>query len=109
MNREPQALFGGEPVEVEAGELPRRCELAGQIATGFVGHSGGLRSGLLLRAHAARIPSLRQQPFKEVEALLRLGQLLSQLAHFAFQPFKPILEFAPTRALPPRTGPQTAP
>src|SRR2546427_12475032 len=37
---------------------------------------------LLLWAHSARIPSLRQQPFDEVEALLRLGQLLSQLAHF---------------------------
>src|SRR2546423_12934681 len=63
---------------------------------------------LLLRAHSARIPSLRQQPFDEIEALLRLGQLLSQLAHFAFQRFKPILEFAPTGELVPAgTGPQT--
>src|SRR5437870_13773424 len=63
---------------------------------------------LLLRAHSARTPSLRQQPFKEVEALLRLGQLLSQLAHFAFQRFKSILEFAPTgELLLIRTAPQT--
>src|SRR6266576_3399970 len=63
---------------------------------------------LLLWAHSARIPSLRQQPFDEIEALLRLGQLLSQLAHFAFQRFKPILEFAPTgELLLIGTGPQT--
>src|SRR5438034_9813891 len=63
---------------------------------------------LLLRAHSARIPSLRQQPFDEVEALLRLGQLLSQLAHLAFHRFKPILEFAPTgELLLTGTGPQT--
>src|SRR5437879_12521840 len=63
---------------------------------------------LLLWAHSARIPSLRQQPFDEVEALLRLGQLLSQLAHFAFHRFKPILEFAPTgELLLTGTGPQT--
>src|SRR3989442_13791648 len=63
---------------------------------------------LLLRAHSARIPSLRQQAFDEVEALLRLGQLLSQLAHFAFHRFKPILEFAPTgELLLTGTGPQT--
>src|SRR2546425_7502661 len=62
---------------------------------------------LLLRAHSARIPSLRQQPFDEVEALLRLGQLLSQLAHFAFHRFKSILEFAATgELLPTGTGPQ---
>src|SRR3989442_14751740 len=62
---------------------------------------------LLLWAHSARIPSLRQQPFDEIEALLRLGQLLSQLAHFAFQRFKPILEFAATgERLPTGTGPQ---
>src|SRR5437773_10830864 len=63
---------------------------------------------LLLRAHSARIPSLRQQPFDEVEALLRLGQLLSQLAHLAFHRFKPILEFAPPGdPLLPGPGPQT--
>src|SRR2546422_1453514 len=62
---------------------------------------------LLLWAHSARIPSLRQQPFDEIKALLRLGQLLSQLAHFAFQRFKSILEFAPAGELRPNgTGPQ---
>src|SRR6266487_266099 len=35
---EPQALLGGESVEVEVGKLPRRFELPDQIATGFVGH-----------------------------------------------------------------------
>src|SRR2546426_12555671 len=38
MRRAPQALLGGESVEVEIGELPRRVELPDQVATGFVGH-----------------------------------------------------------------------
>src|SRR2546428_5000000 len=38
MRRAPQALLGGESVEVEMGELPRRVELPDQVATGFVGH-----------------------------------------------------------------------
>src|SRR5437879_1616652 len=63
---------------------------------------------LLRRAHAAGIPSLRQQPFDEVEALLRLGQLESQPAHFAFQRFKPLLEVAPVGELLP-TGGRPAP
>ena len=67
----------------------------------------GALIALLLWAHSARIPSLRQQPFDEVEALLRLGQLQSQLAHFAFHRVKPILEFAPTaELLLTGTGPQ---
>jgi hypothetical protein len=36
MSRPPQAFFGGEPVEVDAGELPRRFELSDQVATCFV-------------------------------------------------------------------------
>src|SRR2546428_5432089 len=38
MRGAPQALLGGESVEVEIGELPRRVELPDQVATGFVGH-----------------------------------------------------------------------
>jgi len=37
MSGASQALIGGEPIEVEVGELPRRFELPGQVATGFVG------------------------------------------------------------------------
>src|SRR5438552_17346428 len=38
MRGAPQTLLGGESVEVEIGELPRRVELPDQVATGFVGH-----------------------------------------------------------------------
>src|ERR1700687_182129 len=37
-SRPPQALLGGEPVEVDAGELPRRFKLPDQVATCFVDH-----------------------------------------------------------------------
>jgi hypothetical protein len=50
---------------------------------------------LALRAHSARFRSLRQQPFGKVQALLRLAQLLPQLAHLAFQRFEPTLKLAP--------------
>src|SRR2546426_11085880 len=45
MRRAPQALLGGESVEVEIGELPRRVELPDQVATGFVGHRQSLNAG----------------------------------------------------------------
>src|SRR5438874_2859751 len=64
---------------------------------------------LALRAHSARFRSLRQQPFGEVQALLRLAQLLPQLAHLGFEGFEPSLEIAPAGTLelaPARTRPQ---
>ncbi len=47
------------------------------------------------RAHSARFQSLRQQPFGEVQALLRLAQLQPQVAHLGFEHFEPSLAFAP--------------
>src|SRR5438874_2828446 len=54
---------------------------------------------LALRAHSVGFWSLRQQPFGEVQALLRLAQLLPQLAHLGFERFEPSLELAPGRTL----------
>src|SRR5207248_11407807 len=72
---------------------------------------GGSLDGeaLALRAHSARFRSLRQQPFGEVQALLRLAPLLPQLAHLGFEGFEPSLETAPAGTLelaPARTRPQ---
>src|SRR5437867_1174950 len=55
---------------------------------------------LALRAHSARFRSLRQHPFGEVKALLRLAQLLPQLAHLGFERLEPSRELAPARTLP---------
>src|SRR5439155_23744563 len=64
---------------------------------------------LALRAHSAPLRSLRQQPFGEVQALLRLAQLLPQLAHLGFERFErcePGLELAPAATRPQALGPQ---
>src|SRR5438132_10712504 len=63
---------------------------------------------LALRAHSAPLRSLRQHPFGEVKALLRLAQLLPQLAHLGFQRFErfePSRELAPAGTLPQALGP----
>src|SRR5438876_10614071 len=68
----------------------------------------GLLRTLALRAHSAPFRSLRQHPFGEVKALLRLAQLLPQLAHLGFQRFErfePSRELAPAGTLPQALGP----
>src|SRR5438552_8054589 len=63
---------------------------------------------LALRARSAPLRSLRQHPFGEVKALLRLAQLLPQLAHLGFQRFErfePSRELAPAGTLPQALGP----
>ena len=61
---------------------------------------------LALRAHSARFRSLRQQPFDEVKALLRLAQLLPQLAHLVFERVEACVVLAPAGTLPQALGPQ---
>src|SRR5439155_16103643 len=56
---------------------------------------------LALRAHSAPFRSLRQHPFGEVKALLRLAQLLPQLAHLGFERFERFERFGPSRELAP--------
>ena len=80
-----------------------------------VRYIGLLRRTLALRAHSARFRSLRQQPFGEVQPLLRVAQLLPQLAHLGFErfepahlgfePFEPSLELAPAGTPPQALGP----
>src|SRR5437879_12270386 len=43
---------------------------------------------LALRVHSAGFRSLRQQPFGEVQTLLPLAQLLTQLAHLGSERFE---------------------
>src|SRR5256885_16942410 len=71
---------------------------------------------LALRAHPRRFPRLRQHPLDEVQALLRVRQLLAQLGHIAFQRFEltlqpfgrspPGLELAATGTRPQASGPE---
>src|SRR2546421_8989571 len=71
---------------------------------------------LALRAHPRRFPCLRQHPLDEVQALLRVRQLLAQLGHIAFQRFelslqsfgrsRPGLELAATGTGPQASGPE---
>ena len=60
----------------------------------------GVPRTLELRAHSARFRSLRQQPFGEVQALLRLAQFLPQVAHLDLEHLEPSLALAPGGALP---------
>src|SRR6267143_6048741 len=50
MRRTPQAFLGGKPIEVDAGELPRRFELADQVTTSFVGRKQSLYEALSANA-----------------------------------------------------------
>src|SRR3989441_1794540 len=71
-------------------------------------HERVLLRTLALRAHSARFRSLRQHPFGEVKALLRLAQLLPQLAHLGFERverFEPSRELAPAVTRPQALGP----
>src|SRR2546421_10815542 len=71
---------------------------------------------LALRAHPRRFPRLRQHPLDEVQALLRVRQLLAELGHIAFQRFelslqsfgrsRPGLELGPRGTGPQASGPE---
>src|SRR5437879_2302732 len=65
---------------------------------------------LALRAQVARVPSLRQQPFGEVQALLRLAHLLPQPAHVELERLEASLDFAPAAGAGPQAlGPEPEP
>jgi len=62
-------------------------------------------SRLVPGLHSSRFLSLRQQPFGEIQALLRLAQLPPQVVHLGFEHFEPSLVLASAGALPQALGP----
>lgn len=52
---------------------------------------GVMYSGLAFGIHATRIGALREHPLGEVQALLRLAQLVPQAAQLTFERFDPIV------------------
>src|SRR5712692_10005021 len=84
----------------------------------IIGPPGILLRILTLRTHTARFGSLRQHAFGEIESLLRLGQLLPQLAYVGLERLDrlervnrvgPRLDLPPTGTLAQPAGPPREP